>query len=142
MHFCSVCSNMYYISITPENDLQYYCRNCGNVDNTIASENICVSKVNMKRNGTNSSFTHVVNKYTKLDLTLPRIKTIRCPNDECSSNKSRKSGDSGGGEEAGSSAAEAAGSNEVIYLRYDDTNLKYIYLCTKCDKVWNTEQHG
>ena len=30
--------------------------------------------------------------------------------------------------------------NEIIYVRYDDTNLKYVYLCAKCDKVWNTEQ--
>jgi hypothetical protein len=123
---------MYYISITPENELQYYCRNCGNVDNTIASDNICVSKVNMKKTTTTQSFAHVVNKYTKLDPTLPRIKTIRCPNDECISNKlSAQSADPSVKKEE----------TEVIYLRYDDTNLKYIYLCTKCDKVWNTEQH-
>ena len=123
---------MYYISITPENELQYYCRNCGNVDNTIASDNICVSKVNMKKTTTTQSFAHVVNKYTKLDPTLPRIKTIRCPNDDCLSNKlSVHSSDPSVDKEE----------NEVIYLRYDDTNLKYIYLCTKCDKVWNTEQH-
>jgi DNA-directed RNA polymerase subunit M/transcription elongation factor TFIIS len=132
MHFCTTCNNMYYISITPENELQYYCRNCGNVDNTIASDNICVSKVNMKKTTTTQSFAHVVNKYTKLDPTLPRIKTIRCPNDDCVSNKlSAHSSDPSVKKEE----------NEVIYLRYDDTNLKYIYLCTKCDKVWNTEQH-
>ena len=131
MHFCSCCNNMYYISITPENELQYYCRNCGNVDDKIASDNICVSKVNMKKTSTTQSFAHVVNKYTKLDPTLPRIKTIRCPNDDCPSNKSKE------GQHGASSSAE----NEIIYLRYDDTNLKYIYLCTKCDKVWNTEQH-
>jgi DNA-directed RNA polymerase subunit M/transcription elongation factor TFIIS len=139
MHFCSVCSNMYYISITPENELQYYCRNCGNIDDTIASENICVSKVNMKKTAnTTQSFANVVNKYTKLDPTLPRIKTIRCPNDECSSNKGR------GAAADGASAVDPSAKkeeNEVIYYRYDDTNLKYIYLCTKCDKVWNTEQH-
>ena len=104
---------MYYISITPENELQYYCRNCGNIDNTIASENICVSKVNVK--------------HTKLDPTLPRIHTMRCPNDECSSNQ--------GGDSAGNKPT-----SEIIYVRYDDTNLKYVYLCAKCDKVWNTEQ--
>ena len=26
--------------------------------------------------------------------------------------------------------------NEVIFIRYDDINLKYIYLCCKCDYVW------
>jgi len=136
MHFCSVCANMYYISITPENELQYYCRNCGHIDNTIAAENICVSKVNVKHTTTQQSFSQVVNKYTKFDPTLPRIHTIRCPNDECPSN-------SGSGSSAVATAASGEKKktkNEIIYVRYDDTNLKYVYLCAKCDKVWNTEQ--
>jgi hypothetical protein len=128
---------MYYISITPENELQYYCRNCGHVDDTIASENICVSKLNVKHTTTPQTFSQVVNKYTKLDPTLPRINTIRCPNDECPSN--RKS--SGAGAAAGGGGDKKEKKSEVIYLRYDDTNLKYVYLCAKCDKVWNTEQH-
>lgn len=136
MHFCSVCSNMYYISITPENELQYYCRNCGNIDNTIASDNICVSKVNVKHTMTPQSFSQVVNKYTKYDPTLPRIHTIRCPNEECPSNQKSASASSGGG----GSAEEKKSKNEIIYVRYDDTNLKFVYLCAKCDKVWNTEQ--
>ena len=129
MHFCSVCNNMYYISVTPENELQYYCRNCGNIDNTVASENICVSKVNVKHSTTPQSFSQVVNKYTKLDPTLPRIHTMRCPNDECPSN-----------EGGGSTGAHNKPKSEIIYVRYDDMNLKYVYLCAKCDKVWNTEQ--
>jgi DNA-directed RNA polymerase subunit M/transcription elongation factor TFIIS len=123
---------MYYISVTPENELQYYCRNCGNIDNTVASENICVSKLNVKHSTTPQSFSQVVNKYTKLDPTLPRIHTMRCPNDECPSNE-------GGGAGAGAGAHNKPKS-EIIYVRYDDTNLKYVYLCAKCDKVWNTEQ--
>ena len=107
---------MNYISITHENELQYYCRNCGNIDNTIASENICVSKVNVKHKTTPQTFSQVVNKYTKLDPTLPRIHTMRCPNDECSSNQ--------GGDSAGNKPT-----SEIIYVRYDDTNLKYVYLC-------------
>lgn len=125
MHFCSVCANMYYISVTPENELQYYCRNCGNIDNTIASENICVSKINVKQTMTATSYSQVVNKYTKYDPTLPRIHTMRCPNDECPSHKTSSSG--------------KPNKSEIIYIRYDDTNLKFVYLCAKCDKIWNTE---
>ena len=29
---------------------------------------------------------------------------------------------------------------EIIYLRYDDTNMKYIYLCCNCDNSWTTHQ--
>ena len=138
MHFCSVCGNMYYISITPENELQYYCRNCGNIDNTIAADNICVSKVNVKHTTTKHSFSQVVNKYTKFDPTLPRIHTIRCPNDVCPSNQG--SAVAGAAAAEGRSAQKSKSNNEIIYVRYDDTNLKYVYLCAKCDKVWNTEQ--
>ena len=28
---------------------------------------------------------------------------------------------------------------EIIYIRYDDTNMKYVYLCSTCDIVWKTE---
>jgi aspartate carbamoyltransferase regulatory subunit len=27
---------------------------------------------------------------------------------------------------------------EIIYIRYDDSNMKYIYLCSTCDTVWQT----
>jgi DNA-directed RNA polymerase subunit M/transcription elongation factor TFIIS len=130
---------MYYISITAENELQYYCRHCGNIDNTIASENICVSKVNVKHSTTPQSFSQVVNKYTKLDPTLPRIHTMRCPNDECPSNDKVSSG-AGGAGGGGGAGKSTKSKSEIIYVRYDDTNLKYVYLCAKCDKVWNTEQ--
>jgi DNA-directed RNA polymerase subunit M/transcription elongation factor TFIIS len=129
---------MYYISITPENELQYYCRNCGNVDDTIAADNICVSKINVKHTTTPQTFSQVVNKYTKLDPTLPRINTVRCPNDECPSNRPSTSSSGGGG---GGGGVGSEKKSEVIYIRYDDTNLKYVYLCAKCDKVWNTEQN-
>jgi DNA-directed RNA polymerase subunit M/transcription elongation factor TFIIS len=129
MHFCSVCANMYYISVTPENELQYYCRNCGNIDDTIASENICVSKVNVKQTAMTTTFSQMVNKYTKYDPTLPRIHTMRCPNDECPSHHDHHA----------SSSSAKPNKSEIIYIRYDDTNLKFVYLCAKCDKIWNTE---
>ena len=43
MHFCSNCSNMYYIRINSDdpNKLVYYCRKCGNEDKLLAIENVC-----------------------------------------------------------------------------------------------------
>ena len=112
---------MYYIRINSDdvNKLVYYCRNCGNEDEKITSENICVSKTQLKRS--EQKYNHIINEYTKLDPTLPRINTIKCPNSECSSNKDNEK-------------------REVIYLRYDDVNMLYIYLCTQCDTVWKTEK--
>jgi len=123
MHFCSQCSNMYYISIDSENanKLIYYCRNCGNKDSTISVKDITVSKVQLKKS--EQEFSHIINKYTKLDPTLPRVSNILCPNADCLTNK----------EDA---------PREIIYIRYDDKNMKYVYLCSSCDIVWKTEDQS
>jgi DNA-directed RNA polymerase subunit M/transcription elongation factor TFIIS len=111
---------MYYISINPDdaNKLIYYCRNCGNKDSTISVKDVTVSNVQLKKS--KQEFTHIINKYTKLDPTLPRVSNILCPNTECSTNTEDKP-------------------REIIYIRYDDTNMKYVYLCSSCDTVWKTE---
>lgn len=123
MQFCSNCSNMYYIRISSEenNSLVYYCRHCNHENSEIDQENICVSKTHLRRE--QQKMDNVINKYTKMDPTLPRINTIKCPNSDCVSNKKK---------------GEA---REVIYVRYDDTNMLYIYMCTKCDTTWDTKKN-
>jgi hypothetical protein len=114
---------MYYIRINADdpNKLVYYCRACGNEDTLFTSENICVSKTLIKK--TEQSFSHIINKYTKYDPTLPRINNIKCPNKECPTNKEGKE-------------------REIIYIRYDDVNMKYVYLCTEdsCNTVWKISE--
>jgi len=126
MHFCEKCDNMYYLKIAEEdsNTLIYYCRNCGNEDTTLTKENICVLDTTVRE--TEKRYTQTINEYTKYDPTLPRITTIRCPNDVCPSNK-----EVGDGEEP---------EREVIYIRYDDINMKYIYMCAKCNTIWKTDE--
>ena len=120
MHFCSNCQNMYYIRVNDNNpnQLVYYCRQCGNEDTNITNNNICVSKLQIKKN--ELSFNHMINKYTKMDPTLPRINTILCPNPECETNTKNVE-------------------REIIYIRYDETNMKYVYVCSTCDTVWKTD---
>jgi DNA-directed RNA polymerase subunit M/transcription elongation factor TFIIS len=111
---------MYYIRIDSDdsNKLIYYCRNCGNEDtNSGASDDICVSKLQIKNR--DKTYANTINKYTKLDPTLPRINNILCPNAECTTNTKKTD-------------------KEIIYIRYDDTNMKYMYLCSTCDFVWET----
>ena len=118
MHFCSQCNNMYYIRIA-ENDadkLIYYCRKCGHQDELITAENICVSKTILK--GRAQKFSHIINEYTKMDPTLTRVTNIKCPNENCEKDE---------------------GNKEIIYLRYDDKNMRYVYICTACDNVWTLD---
>jgi DNA-directed RNA polymerase subunit M/transcription elongation factor TFIIS len=119
MHFCSKCQNMYYIRINADdsNQLEYYCRSCGNCDSSLVVDNISVSKTHVHKN--EQSVSHLINKYTKFDPTLPRIRNILCPNEACKTNT-------------------AGVEREIIYIRYDDTNMKYIYLCSECDNTWKT----
>ena len=60
-----------------------------------------------------------VNKYTKHDPTLPHLNNMQCANQDCITNQE--------------------GSNtksDIIYIRYDESKMKYIYLCCNCDKAW------
>lgn len=122
MHFCKSCSNMYYIKLSDSdnNKLSYYCRNCGTIDENILSDNICVSKQSFNNNSQKIDL--FVNEYTKLDPTLPRTNSIKCPNEKCISN----------------SDTNEKVENEVLYIRYDDVNMKYIYVCCNCDFTCKT----
>jgi len=123
MKFCEKCDNMYYIGISAEdpNKINYYCRNCSFVDNTVTDEGICVLNTQLKKG--EQKFSHIINKYTKIDPTLPRIYNMKCPNTDCVTN---------------SVTAATKKETEVIYMRYDDDNLKYLYICVDCDTVWKT----
>lgn len=123
MHFCINCSNMYYIRLSEEdpNSIVYYCRNCGHENKNISLDSVTISKTSFKHN--KQKYNSIINKYTKMDPTLPRINTIKCPNQTCSSNESGKEKE-----------------REIIYLRYDDINMNFVYMCSTCDTVWNTEQ--
>ena len=118
MHFCKNCKNMYYIKLSEEepHNLIYYCRNCGTEDNDLGKNNIHVSKTLISEKDEN--FSNVINKYTKFDPTLPRVNNVPCPNKKCLSHTDKKV------------------QNEIILIRYNDSKLDYVYLCSHCDTAW------
>jgi DNA-directed RNA polymerase subunit M/transcription elongation factor TFIIS len=115
---------MYYIGINEKNNnqLSYYCRSCGHIDDTLTSENVCVLDTQLRKG--EQKFNHIINEYTKFDPTLPRVYNIKCPNASCKTNALTKS---------------EAPPAEIIYIRYDDNNMKYLYMCVTCDTVWKTD---
>ncbi len=123
MRFCDNCENMYYIRINADepNKLVYYCRNCGNEDTTLEVDNVCVSKTVLKSKDVAAYST--VNKYTKLDPTLPRVTNVLCPNEGCTKNEKGK--------------GDKSKEKEIICIRNDDINMKYMYLCAECDTTWS-----
>lgn len=118
MNFCDVCDNMFYLTNRQEDDkmkLLYTCKKCGNEKNI--EKDIVSSTSFVKREQYNS----VINKYTKLDPTLPRIYSLKCPNENCTNHTEP--------------------SPEIIYVRYDNVELKYAYLCPLCDAIWKTDKN-
>jgi DNA-directed RNA polymerase subunit M/transcription elongation factor TFIIS len=119
--FCSVCDMYYYtrISETDGNRLSYYCRSCGNVEDT-PIEGACVLDTRMRAR--EQTFRHIVNPYTKYDPTIPSSYDIPCPEAGCASNHSD----------------DTKVPREVKYIRYDNANMKYLYICMVCDATWKT----
>ena len=120
MKFCDNCDNMYYMKLNDEDNdkLNYYCRFCGKED-IFSETEICVLKTTINKNKNKNK--NMINKFTKYDPTLPRINNIDCPNSDCKSNTGEKIKD-------------------ILYIRYDDTNLLFIYMCTVCDYTWETKK--
>jgi DNA-directed RNA polymerase subunit M/transcription elongation factor TFIIS len=118
IQFCNKCDFMYYLRIskTDDNNLEYYCRHCGNIE-TELTKGICVlnTKFTSKQN-----LNHLINQYTKMDPRLPHISNIPCPNVDCKCNKQKDV------------------SPDIIYKRYNDADMKYIYICVHCDYIWET----
>ena len=116
MNFCKVCDNMYYMKIKEDETeaLIYYCKNCGMEEDNLVLTNLCVSRTE-EVNSTQK--TNKINEYTIHDPTLPHIYTMKCPNDQCEVYSKDKKQD-------------------VIYMRVDDVNMKYLYLCTVCETKW------
>ena len=72
MHFCKECHNMYYIRLADKdkNKLIYYCRKCGDEEEIITEDNICVSKTESHSKGS-------ISKNGLLEFVpLPFIKTF------------------------------------------------------------------
>ena len=136
MEFCKHCDNMLYITVTEEDQMKLYCKNCNYssieadddatnrhvtshkyspADDTTYSQK-CISSVNY--NIDTSSYRQYMTPLIKYDMTLPRVNNIDCP-------KGCKTKD--------------GGHSEVIYIKYDHQNMKYLYFCCECEEFWKLE---
>ena len=118
MKFCKKCDNMYYMKLSSDEaaTIIMYCRKCGDEDTSMAAGTCIISS----SIGDIDQSNLYINKYTKYDPTLPHTDTIHCPNSECPSNNGTP--------------------RDVLYMRYDDINMKYVYMCSICDSVWNMKK--
>lgn len=114
MKFCNFCENMMYISIDPDNnDLIHYCKNC---DNKIIQKKEDGSILIIDDNQVDDiiKYSQYINKNIKFDPTLPHVNNIKC--NKCNPKE-----------------------NDVIYIKYDFINMKYLYFCCNCDTFWKAD---
>jgi DNA-directed RNA polymerase subunit M/transcription elongation factor TFIIS len=124
MKFCPTCHYYLYMKVMEDSAsaqrlIVRICHNCGYQEEDTAGGLITETDLQEK---TSEGYKVLMNEFTKLDPTLPHLHTIKCPNAACGSNVANKEPD-------------------VIYMKYDAQNLKYIYLCNieGCGARWRSK---
>jgi len=136
IRFCVKCNNYLYLQVDvidgetdaeqkqrieaggKTNNLSRICRNCGFKDTT--SQSGLVSEIMVQERSAEGY--NMINEFTLRDPRLPHLhKTMKCVNDVCISN-------TGGAE------------SDVVYIKYDLANLRYIYMCYHCETVWRSRR--
>lgn len=118
MKVCSACGNMFVMRLQPNGDLFWNCLSCGIQEK---QEGGCLLMETRVQEKANEGYKILLNEYTRQDPTLPHVDNIKCPNAECPSN-------TGGG------------ARDVIYMKYDPVNMKFVYVCNKCPMTWRSRQ--
>jgi DNA-directed RNA polymerase subunit M/transcription elongation factor TFIIS len=120
MNFCPDCKNMLYTALSPTdlNQLVRFCRQCSFSEDITTTDGLIVLNTQFKSE--EQKFNHMIGEYTVSDPTLPRMHA-KCPNDKCKTNE------------------QDAAPAEIVYMRYDDPGMKYVYICKECKQTWKTD---
>lgn len=110
MKFCEVCANMMYIRTGTT--MIMYCKHCSHEASQAES---LISTV--QSGDGHADYKQFLTTDLRYDRTLPRVRHIPCPNPDCTSTDKTR---------------------EVIYVKYDNVNLKYLYHCCTCDQFWTS----
>jgi DNA-directed RNA polymerase subunit M/transcription elongation factor TFIIS len=118
MTFCPTCENLLVLKVDTDQKLHNTCLKCGFFKTITESCVISTTFCNQPQQHIQNN----INKYTKYDPTLPRIKFLDCPKKECKNHTDNEE-------------------REIIYVRYDNVHLKYVYICPLCDSVWESDKN-
>lgn len=115
MNFCDYCNNMLYVDSDENKHLIHYCKTCGfKKSQGAGTKSVCITEDNKINDFT--KYSQYINPYLKYDPCLPRVNNIKCTNISCTKPSTKD--------------------NEVIYIKYDATHMKYLYNCCDCNHFW------
>jgi hypothetical protein len=119
IRFCTVCDNYLYLQVEGETQtLQRMCRNCGFKDTE--DQGGLVSEMHIEQRAA-EGYT-LINEFTLKDKRLPHLYgTMKCISDKCPSATQGKESD-------------------IVYIKYDTENLRYIYMCYLCQATWRSRR--
>ena len=102
----------------PDHILIRICRNCGYQEQH--TDGGLILEIDLKEK-TSEGYKILMNQFTDQDPTLPHVSTIKCPNEACESNPPTNL------------------EKDVIYLKYDTINMKFLYICNLCKTQWRSK---
>lgn len=115
LRYCPKCNNHLVFDIT-ENSLVRICRKCAYKEEETEGGLVLETVVQEKAS---EAYKVLLNEFTRQDPTLPHVQNIPCPNEACMSRKGVEKAD-------------------VIIIKSDPVNLKYIYICNVCSTQWRS----
>lgn len=119
MIFCQNCDNMMYIHVDASDasspKLLHICKNC-KFERPSDSETLSAPVVRTNYEDDQTSYKQFMSPYLALDPTLPHSSEIACTNQACTRPPSQPS--------------------DVIFIKYDAVQLKYLYHCVHCKQFW------
>lgn len=116
MNFCPKCRYMLY-PIIEDTSLSMMCKNCQYIETV--TEGSLIKDVQLGGGAVVKSKILDDNEFIQYDPTLPHVDNIKCPSDACPSNSGTEKRD-------------------VIYIKYDQEALKFLYICNVCNERWKS----
>ncbi len=100
--------------------LSYVCKHCGHVEQGGHDEAARVMHTDYSDE--QASYKQYATLYLRHDPTLPRTASIACPSKACS--------------------RPAHAPHRVIFIRYNDARLRYLYSCEHCGAFWRSGEEA
>ncbi len=114
LKFCDDCENLMDFCLNETSEPIFVCSRCSKKEVVTDPKQLYV----VEKKQVNVEEIINTNEFLKLDPTLPVIqnKNIRCVNINCPSKQSKL--------------------NEINYIKYDEDQLKFMYICKTCGQKW------